>query len=68
MRVGEVIGLGRNDIGQPEGCLTVRRAKFGASRELPLHQTTMDALATYAGVRDEHWPTATSHSCNGNVD
>jgi integrase/recombinase XerD len=62
MRVGEVIGLGRDDIGQPEGCLTVRRAKFGASRELPLHQTTMDALATYAGVRDEHWPTATSQA------
>jgi integrase len=58
MRVGEVIGLDRDDVSHAGGCLAVRQAKFGASRELPLHETTMDALATYAALRDECWPTA----------
>lgn len=56
MRVGEAIGLDRDDLDQTAGCLVVRKGKPGAPRELPLHQTTIDALAAYASLRDRHWP------------
>ena len=44
MRVGEVIALDRDDLDWARGLLTVRRAKFGKSREIPLHSSTLDAL------------------------
>jgi integrase len=37
MRVGEVIGLDRGDADLDEGVLTVRQAKHGKSRLIPLH-------------------------------
>lgn len=52
MRVGETIGLDRDDLDWAEGCLLVREAKFGASRELPLHDSTLGAMRAYADVRD----------------
>jgi integrase len=51
MRVGEAIALTQSDIDWADGVLTVRHSKFGKSREVPLHQTTVDALAHYAQVR-----------------
>jgi integrase len=45
--------LDRNDIDYAESSLVVRQAKFGASRVLPLHESTMGALRTYAGQRDQ---------------
>ena len=56
MRVGEVIALDRGDIDWPEGVLIVRNSKFGKSREVPLDPTTVDALARYAGLRDQCVP------------
>lgn len=56
MRVGEAIRLERRDIDWPEGVLTICDSKFGKSRELPLHPTTIDALADYARRRDRHLP------------
>ena len=56
MRIGEAIGLDRADVELPEGRLTVRRAKNGRSRELPLHPTTVQALDSYACLRDEACP------------
>ena len=56
MRVGEAIGLDRHDLDWAAGCLVVREGKPGAPRELPLHETTIDALAEYAHLRDRHWP------------
>jgi integrase/recombinase XerD len=56
MRIGEAIGLDRADVELPEGRLTVRRAKNGRSRELPLHPTTVEALGSYACLRDEVCP------------
>lgn len=56
MRVGEVIALGRGDIDWAEGVAVVRNSKFGKSREVPLHPTTVEALAAYAGFRDQHVP------------
>jgi integrase len=47
MRVGEAIGLDIDDFDAVNGLLTVRNGKFGKSRELPLHPTTVAALDTY---------------------
>jgi integrase/recombinase XerD len=51
MRVGEALGLDRDDVDLAHGVLTVRGAKFGKTRELPLHETTTAALSTYAKRR-----------------
>jgi integrase len=45
MLVGEAIGLDRNDFDAICGALTIRNRKFGKSRELPLHPSTIAALA-----------------------
>jgi integrase len=56
MRVGEVIGLDRDDVDWTRGVLTVRRGKFGKSREIPLHPSTLEALRAFARLRDERCP------------
>ena len=43
MRVGEAIGLDRDDFDAICGVLTIRKGKFGKSRELPLHPSTIAA-------------------------
>src|SRR5439155_1100989 len=48
MRIGEALGLDRGDVDVVHGVLTVRDAKFGKTRELPLHETTTAMLAAYA--------------------
>ena len=45
MRVGEALRLDRDDVDLDDGVLTVRDTKFGKSREVPLHPSTVDALA-----------------------
>jgi len=47
MRVGEAIGLDDDDFDAVHGTLTIRKGKFGKSRELPLHPTTVAALDAY---------------------
>ncbi len=56
LRVGEAISLDRGDVDLGDGVLTVWYSKFGKSRELPLHATTVDALRDYAAVRDKLCP------------
>ena len=56
MRVGEAIRLSRADIDWDDGVLAIRETKFGKSRELPLHPSTLDALTAYARVRDREQP------------
>ena len=56
MRIGEAIALDRDDLDWTPQRLTIREAKFGASRELPLHPSTMEALANYAQLCDQRWP------------
>ncbi len=51
MRVGEAIALARSEVDLAEGLLVVRASKFNKSRELPLHPSTVDALASYAAER-----------------
>lgn len=47
MRIGEAIAADRDDVDRQHGLLIVRHGKFGKTRPLPLHQSTMDALAGY---------------------
>ncbi len=52
MRVGEAIGLDRDDVDLAHEVLVVRDSKFGKSREVPFHPTAARALADYARLRD----------------
>jgi len=56
MRVGEAIRLDKGDIDFKHGLLVVRDSKFGKSRELPLHASTVDALRRYLRRRDRPRP------------
>jgi len=56
MRVGEAIALDRHDFDAGQGLLTVRRGKFGKSRELPLHPSATAAVRQYLQRADR--PTA----------
>ena len=56
LRVSEACGLDRADVELAESRLTVRHAKNGRSREIPLHPSTVAALDRYARVRDELCP------------
>lgn len=58
MRVGEAIGLDRTDIDDKNELLVVRHSKFGKSREVLLHPTTLKALNAYERVRDDVFPRA----------
>ena len=56
MRVGEALRLDRADINWAEGLLLIRESKFAKSRQVALHPSALDALATYSQRRDEHQP------------
>jgi integrase len=56
MRVGEALGLGHDDVDLAEGVITIRDAKFGRSRLVPLHPSTTDALRSYVERRDQLCP------------
>jgi integrase/recombinase XerD len=58
MRVGEVIALDREDLDTGRGLLTVRDAKYGKCRQLPLHPSTTAALVDYLKLRDRLRPVA----------
>lgn len=60
MRVGEALSLDRGDVDLVHGVLTVREAKFGKSRELPMHETTTAALGLYAKSRVRLCPEAST--------
>ena len=62
MRIGETIGLRRGDVDLSTGVITVRQAKSGRSRLIPLQQSTTDALACYAASRDRLCPQPRSHA------
>lgn len=56
MRVGEVIRLDDTDVDFTAAVLTVRDTKFGKSREVAVHPSTVAALTAYADIRDERFP------------
>lgn len=61
MRVSEARNLLRQDIDWNEGLLTVRKTKFGKSRLVPLHPSTVDALGSYARRRDRFFARRSRH-------
>lgn len=56
LRVGEAIRLDRDDLDPLAGTLTIRLTKFGKSRLVPLHPTTVAALSGYLGRSDRPSP------------
>jgi len=56
MRIGEAIRLDRTDVDYRQELIVVRDSKFGKSREVPIHATTIAALRAYAKRRDELCP------------
>jgi site-specific recombinase XerD len=60
MRVGEALALDRGDMDVAERVLTVRHTKFGKSRELPVHPSTVAALRAYLQRNDR--PRAATHT------
>ncbi len=52
MRVNEALGLEQQDVDLALGILHIRRTKFGKSRYVPLHPSTVEALRKYAQARD----------------
>jgi integrase len=52
MRIGEVVTLARSDVDLAMGVLTVVNGKYGASRHVPLHPSTVAMLDRYARRRD----------------
>jgi integrase/recombinase XerD len=53
LRIGEAIRLDRDDIDWDHALLIVRDSKFGKSREIPLHETTVRALRDYSRERNQ---------------
>jgi len=56
LRISEAIRLDRSDVDFTNALVTIRASKFGKSREVPLHPSTIDALAGYARRRDQLSP------------
>jgi integrase/recombinase XerD len=56
LRIGEAIKLDRGDVDWVQGALLIRESKFGKSRLVPLQPSTMQALQSYARLRDELQP------------
>lgn len=52
MRINEAVQLDRDDVDLEHGMLTIQRTKFGKSRLVPLHASSIKALITYAQKRD----------------
>lgn len=53
LRLGEAIRLDRHDVDLDARLLRILHSKFGKSREVALHDSTIRALAAYATERDQ---------------
>jgi integrase/recombinase XerD len=53
LRLGEALGLTDEDIDSAAGVLTIRHAKGGHTRLIPVHPSTVEALHRYRAVRDQ---------------
>ena len=59
LRISEAIHLRDADVDLQRGMLTIRQTKFAKSRQLPIHPSTVKALARYRKQRARHLPTTT---------
>ena len=53
LRIGEAMRLDRDDVDWDAGMLCVRDSKFGKSREVLVHASTLEALRAYSQRRDQ---------------
>jgi integrase/recombinase XerD len=56
LRVGEALRLDRGDLNRASGVLQIRESKFGKSRLVPLHASTVEALERYDHARQRLLP------------
>ena len=52
MRVGEALALRNEDVDLKYGMLTIHQTKFGKSRQVPMHPSTVEALRRYLWIRN----------------
>ncbi len=52
LRIGEALALRNRDVDLKVGMLSIHQAKFGKSRQVPMHPSTLDALRRYRWMRD----------------
>lgn len=52
LRIGEALSLRNMDVDLKGGMLTIRQAKFGKSRQVPMHPSTIEALRRYRRLRE----------------
>jgi integrase/recombinase XerD len=57
MRPGEALALDRQDVDLRDGVVHVRAGKQKKQREVPLHQSTVNAVREYTRQRDARFPT-----------
>jgi integrase len=55
LRLGEARNLQLQDVDLNSAVLTIRGAKFGKDRLVPLHRSTCAVLAKYIAKRRRHW-------------
>jgi integrase len=55
LRLGEARNLELHDVDLKTAVLTIRGAKFGKTRLVPLHPTACQVLADYITRRQRHW-------------
>jgi len=55
LRIGEARNLDLRDVDLRTGVLTIRNAKFGKSRLIPIHASTRRILADYLARRNRRW-------------
>lgn len=56
MRINEALGLDREDVDLDRGILTLRQAKLGKSRLVPVHASSQQVLVNYAEMRNRVLP------------
>ena len=52
MRISEALSLHNEDVDLKYGMLTIHQTKFGKSRQVPMHLSTVEALRRYRWMRD----------------
>lgn len=62
LRTGEAIALDDKDVDLRRGVLVIHRTKYGKTREVPLHRSTVRALQQYLHNRDRLAPRRLSPS------
>ena len=55
LRLGEACNLELQDVDSKAALLTIRGAKFGKTRLVPLHASTCEVIANYISRRKRHW-------------